>query len=653
MKKVIVLTLVVILSLVTGLFSGCNGQDKQQSGDLILEANYSLLNLESQKYADGRGFTSDNSRVMQWSERKGDSNQIWSFVLEGSNFFKIINLGTGLLLGSDENGESALQQRESNTDAQIWYLEKTDEENIYLIINKQSGMAIDNLGRTNDGSAVLLSEKSEDLSQRWFFERKFVFDSLASHYIEYEETGQVLSIENSSIEYGAKVIGENATDAFSQQWFLIPAGEDMYLIKNLFSSKVLNLDGASNIVVDQQTGSDSQKWEIIFLENSFRIVNAQNGEDLVLESSETLTRVNNEKETGGWNIRQVYENYAVPKPNPLDTGNIRIGTMTCNLWTGNHWNNLINFGYRTPVLGYYKEGTPKVTDWEIKIAVDNGISFFVPVWYRSRGNEGQPVIPSYDHWIKSLDEARYGDYIEYFIMWDLANESMSSFKDEDDLINNVFTYWMENYFKSDKYMKIDGRPIVAIFAPGQFMNILGGVGPTASALDKMNKIAIDEGFEGILFWGAHHWGNPFNNNELLEAVGIEYSFSYHWPTFASGALPAGKTFTDEEIIRGHQYCWDAQAQGKIPNILTTSMGWDSTPWGGFVTDKTWRLTPESYKTVLENAKNTMTAKPGDGLDTKIMLLDNWNEFGEGHYIFPTEYYGFGYVNAVRETFGIE
>lgn len=33
-----------------------------------------------------------------------------------------------------------------------------------------------------------------------------------------------------------------------------------------------------------------------------------------------------------------------------------------------------------------------------------------------------------------------------------------------------------------------------------------------------------------------------------------------------------------------------------------------------------------------------------------MLLDNWNEFGEGHYLFPTREFGFGYLDAVREVF---
>jgi hypothetical protein len=34
----------------------------------------------------------------------------------------------------------------------------------------------------------------------------------------------------------------------------------------------------------------------------------------------------------------------------------------------------------------------------------------------------------------------------------------------------------------------------------------------------------------------------------------------------------------------------------------------------------------------------------------MLLIDNWNEWGEGHYIAPCEQFGFGYLDAVRETF---
>lgn len=648
MRKLATTVLAFVVSAM--FFAGCvqNGDDKKQ-GD-IPEGTYTIMNMASEKYADGRGFFTDGSRFMQWSEATTQNNQVWNIILEKGGFYSIVNFGTGLVLGLDESADSVVQQRNEDSDAQLWNIEKTDKENVFRISSKKTGKYLDNLGRINDGGVITVSEETEDESQKWILTREIVFDTMASHYFEFESEGKVLSVEEGSIEYDAGVISGEATEAFEQQWFLFPAGDDTYMIKNLYSSKVLTLNEQGNITVGADQGGDSQKWELVFLDEKFRIVNAGNDEDLILVDGKPVTGETN-KDEGQWLVYQVNPGYAVPEPKPLDTGEFKIGTMTCNLWNGNHWNNLRNFGYRTPVLGHYQEGTPKVTDWEIKIAVDNGISFFVPVWYRSRGNEGQPVIASFDHWIKSLSEARYGEYIEYFIMWDNANESMSSFEDEDDLLTNVFPYWLDNYFKDSQYMQIDGRPIVAIFAPSRFINELGGVTPTASALDKMDQMARDEGFEGVMFWGAHHWGDPFNNNELAEAIGMEYSFSYHWPTFAHGALPPGNTFTDEEIIHGHQYCWDAQALGKIPNILTASMGWDSTPWGGFVSTKTWRLSPGSFEILLGNAKAKMSSRDSGGLDSRMMLLDNWNEYGEGHYIFPTEYYGFGYVNAVREVFG--
>jgi len=34
----------------------------------------------------------------------------------------------------------------------------------------------------------------------------------------------------------------------------------------------------------------------------------------------------------------------------------------------------------------------------------------------------------------------------------------------------------------------------------------------------------------------------------------------------------------------------------------------------------------------------------------MLLLDNWNEWGEGHYLAPYREYGFGYLDAVRSVF---
>ena len=46
----------------------------------------------------------------------------------------------------------------------------------------------------------------------------------------------------------------------------------------------------------------------------------------------------------------------------------------------------------------------------------------------------------------------------------------------------------------------------------------------------------------------------------------------------------------------------------------------------------------------------MEQMPADSLGRRMIVLDNWNEWGEGHYIAPHADAGFGYLKAVREVF---
>jgi hypothetical protein len=54
--------------------------------------------------------------------------------------------------------------------------------------------------------------------------------------------------------------------------------------------------------------------------------------------------------------------------------------------------------------------------------------------------------------------------------------------------------------------------------------------------------------------------------------------------------------------------------------------------------------------LLRKAKDFIAALPPAELGSRMLLLDNWNEWGEGHYIAPYREYGFGYVDAVRKVF---
>jgi hypothetical protein len=84
----------------------------------------------------------------------------------------------------------------------------------------------------------------------------------------------------------------------------------------------------------------------------------------------------------------------------------------------------------------------------------------------------------------------------------------------------------------------------------------------------------------------------------------------------------------------------------IPQVVTVSQGWSGWRDEGSI----WKIPPRQYETLLREAKRFVKTLPADALGSRMLLLDNWNEWGEGHYIAPHREYGFGYLDAVRRVF---
>ena len=133
----------------------------------------------------------------------------------------------------------------------------------------------------------------------------------------------------------------------------------------------------------------------------------------------------------------------------------------------------------------------------------------------------------------------------------------------------------------------------------------------------------------------------------MAKLGVDCVFSYHWPSFA-GHLPVPPT--PERLIDAQQQCWNEQAAAsKLPSVVTVSMGWDSRPWGAPPNAVHWRLKPDEFEALCRRAKDELDRRQDPGVAGRMLLIDNWNEFGEGHYVFPTREYGFGYLDALRRV----
>lgn len=329
----------------------------------------------------------------------------------------------------------------------------------------------------------------------------------------------------------------------------------------------------------------------------------------------------------------------IPDPEPVQTS-ILIGAHNCPLWESDKqqlWNQVRKHPERTPALGFYSQENPEVADWETKWAVEHGISFFIYCWYRT--SQGGPVTTMLSSAIHdSLYKSRFKSHMKFAIMWENQNKDTSGISDEKDLTANLLPYWINNCFKDPSYLKIDNKPVLFIYCPQNLIYDLGSIENAANAINLMRKACMDAGFAGLYVLGEYR-GLDAGHLQLMKQLGLDYTFAYCWSVPGS-PTPEQAIKTQIDDIK------QTQALGILPEVVTVSQAWSGWADEGSI----WKIPPTQYEDLLKQAKSFISTIPSDQLGSKMLILDNWNEWSEGHYIAPYREYGFGYLDAVRKVF---
>ncbi len=301
------------------------------------------------------------------------------------------------------------------------------------------------------------------------------------------------------------------------------------------------------------------------------------------------------------------------------------------------WDNVLKHPERTPALGFYSQENPEVADWETKWAVEHGVSFFIYCWYRA--SQGEPVKMKFGSAIHdALLKSKFVDKMKFTIMWENQNRGVAGVADERDLLENLLPFWIDNYFRHPSYLKIDNKPLLFIYRPEFLVQDLGSVENVARAFDQMRQACRKQGFDGIYLLGEYRGLDP-NHLKLMKQLGLDYTFAYCWYV-PNSPTPQQAIDAQMKSIRA------TQELNIIPQVVTVSQGWSGWHDEGSV----WKLPPADYERLLRQAKQFVATLPADQLGSRMLLLDNWNEWGEGHYIAPHRQYGFGYLDAVRKVF---
>lgn len=353
---------------------------------------------------------------------------------------------------------------------------------------------------------------------------------------------------------------------------------------------------------------------------------------------------------------------SVPVPRPATTDRIVAAHYYAAWKKGaaglhNGFDDLHNFPERTPLCGYYDEEDPNFCDWEIKWALEHGVNCFIYCWYRYKQFQGTPVKREHLRCAHSLHEglfnAKYGNMMKFALMFE--NDRRWSNTDPKDMLENLMPYWCDTYFSRDNYLIIDNKPVLFICRHNVLMEGFKDADEQRETFEKCREYAKSYGFDGMYF-AAAIWDNNNVKPELYaeyDMFGYDFHFSYN-----SGYNPPEDTDDDERIINGQL---DILLKRLNPapkkHIPIASCFRDAEPrtteaWNklgfNFGAETKYHLSADGFRKVIRRMKNMVDALPEDSWGRRIFMIDNWNEWDEGHYVLPSHEFGFRYLQAIRE-----
>ncbi len=207
------------------------------------------------------------------------------------------------------------------------------------------------------------------------------------------------------------------------------------------------------------------------------------------------------------------------------------------------------------------------------------------------------------------------------------------FSDEDDLAH---IRWLATAFADDRYIKIDGRPLMLIYRPGQLPD------PRRTA-DIWRAEAQRLGFPDLYLCWVESWGPPPGGPE---AFGLDASVGFMPPDRRADLRP----------LRGHPRSPDPRlpsrptrrrcsrprpAWKRFPSVM---VGWDNTarrPHGATI------FTGSTPERTSGGCASPSSRSAGVRQEENYLFIVAWNEWAEGNHLEPDQRYGRAFLEATR------
>jgi hypothetical protein len=312
-------------------------------------------------------------------------------------------------------------------------------------------------------------------------------------------------------------------------------------------------------------------------------------------------------------------------------------------------------------LGYYDLRLPEVRQKQAELAGDAGVSAFC-YWHYWFGegrrlleypiNEilrtGSPCFPFCFAW---ANHSWYKKNWNSDVSWNIGDKLIEQlYPGKEDHVRHFYSIY--EALVDDRYFKIDGRPVFAVYDPLSIPCVNGFI-------DLWNELALKEGLKGFYFIGHTTEKDKISK---IRACGFDsVNISLHHEPFARENCGINKLIRPFRILllkkpsvveyrKAIKYFKDPVncEENTIPTIIPN---WDHTPRSGSRGRVFNNSNPELF---YDHAKDIL--KSVQNKKNKIAFIKSWNEWGEGNYMEPDIRYGRKYIDVLGglvRDYGVE
>lgn len=339
----------------------------------------------------------------------------------------------------------------------------------------------------------------------------------------------------------------------------------------------------------------------------------------------------------------------------------RVGAYYFDGWAGPldgfHFAGLSDgpFSDRMPLYGW-SDSSPATMQQQLRWAAIYGISFFVFDWYFDAHASHDPNLNQALRNYRSLyDHAGVGSALLYVNTRNRAAQ-------EDFVIPRsrwraTVEQWVTDDFVRSDYLRVSGKPVLFVLDSFGLKRQLGGDRGVKWAFALLNRIARAHGLPGVFLVGGVYVDHGFDWGRLsglLSRERYDAVTQYAYPG-APGVRSGERSY--RQLVASAEQTWDRFAEASpIPYIPDVMAGWDPRPWNERVDGRLfwYRRTPSRFEQFVRDSLRWSAVNPGAvvrGERRPLVLIEAWNELGEGSYIVPTVGTCHSYGRALARALG--